>query len=68
MEQRRVGRPRKEPVEVNNTANAYIKLTLSMPGYAEISDEIVVKNIKGSLLGSQRRPEVYMEILKEKIR
>lgn len=58
------------PVEkpVNNTGNITISISLSMPGHPVLEDTVVIRNAKGSLLGSQRRPEVYMETLKDKIR
>jgi hypothetical protein len=66
---KRRGRPPKEKKPaINETADAVIKVNLSMPGHEAIDFEMRIKNVKGSLLGTQRRPEVFMETIKEKLR
>jgi len=66
MEQRPRGRPPKVE-KINTSRNAVIKITLSMPNHSDYEDEIVIKDILGKVIGSKKRPEVFMQTIKDKL-
>jgi len=71
MEQRPRGRPPKvvESVKpVNKTRDADITIILSMPGHSEYEETFKIKDIVGYTNGTERRPEIYMEYIKSKIK
>jgi hypothetical protein len=69
MEQpKRRGRPPKVKEKINETRDAIIEISLWMPGKEAYKDTVKVKNVNGSLIGAQKLPENYMEIIKRKLK
>ena len=72
MEQKKRGRPPKIAPPIHKkappTRDAVLKIHLDMPDFESSDFEIVIPNIKGKLLGSQRNPEVFIELIKSKLR
>jgi len=64
------GRPPKvEPeIVVNQSQDAIINVSVSMPGKEEKSYQFRLKNARGNLIGSQRNPDTFIQIIEEALK
>ena len=59
-----------EPVKIAarpQSRDAVIDFTLTIPGYDPVMSKLVIKDVTGNLLGAQRTPTAFIEIIRESL-